>query len=330
MRRRGFVAGLLLVTGIQLAGRQRALSGKVYRIAFVDPVVPTAKQTESTGLLVQELRLLNYLDGQNLLIERFSGEGRAEHFPELARDVVNRNPDLIFAMGYRLVLDFKTATSTIPIVGMMGDPVAVGIVPNLARPGGNITGVATDASAEIDTKRLEILKESVPTIMKVALLVSAKMMESPRVISVREAARKIGVSLVTHPLNPPFDEAEYRRVFASIGDEAVDAVIVGDQIENFANRRLIVELLQKRPLPAIYPYPDCVTFGGLMAYSIDWSEVTRHCAVIIDRILKGIKPGDIPIYLPSKFSLGINLKTASSLGLTMPSSLLARADEIVE
>ena len=143
MRRRGFIAGLLLITGIRLAQGQRNLSGKVYRMAFVDPVTPTAQQTEfnpAFSAFFQELRRLNYLDGQNLLIERFSGEGRAEHFPELARDVVNRNPDLIFAIGYRLVLDFKAATATIPIVGMMGDPVAVGIVPNLARPGGNITG----------------------------------------------------------------------------------------------------------------------------------------------------------------------------------------------
>jgi putative ABC transport system substrate-binding protein len=330
MRRREFIAGLLLIAGIQLAERQRALSGKVYRMAVVDPVVPTAQQTETLSPFFQELRRLNYLDGQNLLIERFSGEGRAEHFPELARDVVNRNPDLIFAIGYRLVLDFKAATATIPIVGFMGDPVAVGIVPSLARPGGNITGVATDASAEIEAKRLEILKESVPTIVKVATLASAKMMESPRLVPMREAARKIGISFFSQPLNPPFDEAEYRRVFASIADEGVDAVMILDQSENFANRRLIVELLKKRPLPAIYPYPDCVRFGGLMAYSIDWSEVQRHSAVIIDKILKGMKPGDIPIYLPSKFGLGINLKAASSLGLTMPSSLLARADEIVE
>ena len=230
----------------------------------------------------------------------------------------------------RLVLDFKAATATIPIVGMMGDPVAVGIVPNLARPGGNITGVATDASAEIEAKRLEILKESAPTIMKVATLASAKMMESPRIAPMREAARKIGISFFAQPLNPPFDEAEYRRVFASIADEGVDAVIVLDQPENFANRRLIVELLQKTLLPAIYPHPDCVRLGGLMAYSIDWSEVFQHIAVAIDKILKGVKPGDIPIYLPSKYGLGINLKAASSLGLTMPSSLLARADEIVE
>jgi putative tryptophan/tyrosine transport system substrate-binding protein len=330
MRRREFIAGLLLIAGIQLAERQRALSGKVYRMAVVDPVVPTAQQTETLSPFFQELRRLNYVDGQNLLIERFSGEGRAERFPELARDVVNRNPDLIFAIGYRLVLDFKAATATIPIVGFMGDPVAVGIVPSLARPGGNITGVATDASAEIEAKRLEILKESVPTIVKVATLASAKMMESPRLVPMREAARKIGISFFSQPLNPPFDEAEYRRVFASIADEGVDAVMILDQSENFANRRLIVELLKKRPLPAIYPYPDCVRFGGLMAYSIDWSEVQRHSAVIIDKILKGMKPGDIPIYLPSKFGLGINLKAASSLGLTMPSSLLARADEIVE
>ena len=230
----------------------------------------------------------------------------------------------------RLVLDFKAATATIPIVGMMGDPVAVGIVPNLARPGGNITGVATDASAEIEAKRLEILKESAPTIMKVATLASAKMMELPRIAPMREAARKIGISFFAQPLNPPFDEAEYRRVFASIADEGVDAVIVLDQPENFANRRLIVELLQKTLLPAIYPHPDCVRLGGLMAYSIDWSEVFQHIAVAIDKILKGVKPGDIPIYLPSKYGLGINLKAASSLGLTMPSSLLARADEIVE
>ena len=159
---------------------------------------------------------------------------------------------------------------------------------------------------------------------------SAKMMESPQSVSLREAARKIGISLIAQPLNPPFDEAQYRRVFGSIADKGVDAVMIIDQSENFANRRLIVELLQKRPLPAIYPYPDCVSFGGLIAYNTDWSDVGRQSAVVLDKILRGMKPSDIPIYLPSKFGLAINLKTASSLGLTMPSSLLARADGIVE
>jgi putative ABC transport system substrate-binding protein len=334
MRRRGFIAGLLLITGIRFAQGQRDLSGKIYRMALVEPVLPIAQQTESANPgyrgFFEELRRLNYFEGQNLLIERFSGEGRAEHFPELARDVVNRNPDLILAIGFRLVLDFKAATATIPIVGFMGDPVAVGIVPSLARPGGNITGVATDASSEIESKRLEILKESVPTIMKVAPLASAKIVESPRLVTMREAARKMGISLITQPLNAPFDEAEYRRVVAAIADEGVDAVIVVDQPENLWNRRLIVELLRKRRLPAIYPYLDCVSFGGLIAYSIDWSDAGRHCAVVVDKIFQGMKPGDIPIYLPTKFDLSINLKAANSLDLTIPPYLLARADEVVE
>jgi putative ABC transport system substrate-binding protein len=334
MRRREFIAGLLLITGNQLTQGQRALSGTVYHMAIVDPVIPAAQLNESAPAgyraFFEELRQLNYFEGQNVLIERFSGEGRAEHFPELVRDVVSRNPDLIVAAGFRLVLDFKAATATIPIVGFMGDPVAVGIVPSLARPGGNITGVASDASAEIEAKRLEILKESVPTIMKVAALASAKMMESPRSVSMREAARKMGISLIAQPLTPPFDEAEYRRVFATIADEGLDAIIVVDQSENLKNRRLIVELVQKSQLPAIYPYADCVKFGGLIAYSIDWSEVGRHGAMAVDKIFKGMRPADIPIYLPTKYDLGINLKAASSLGLTMSSSLLARADEIVE
>jgi putative ABC transport system substrate-binding protein len=229
-----------------------------------------------------------------------------------------------------LVLNFKAATATIPIVGTMGDPVVYGIVPSLARPGGNITGASVDAGLEISGKRIELLREAIPRVSRVGFLATRWMWDQPYGSAIQEAAKRISISLLGPPLDAPYQEGEYRRVLAAMAQEGVDALIVTHQPENFTNRRLIVELAAEGKLPAMYGNRDFVEIGGLMAYGFDPADLGRRAADQIDQVLRGTQPAEIPIYQPTKFELSINLNTAKTLGIEVPPSLLARADEVIE
>jgi putative ABC transport system substrate-binding protein len=212
----------------------------------------------------------------------------------------------------------------------MADPVRFGIVESLARPGGNITGVSTDAGQEIWGKRLDLLREVVPGTSKVGYLASRWNWESPIAIAaLQEAAERLGISLIGPPLEGP-EEQEYRRVFEALTRSHPDALIVSDSAENLTYRRIITELAAKSGLPALYPYREQATAGGLMAYAPDLLDLYRRAANNVRDILNGAKPSDIPVYLASKFELVINLKTAKMLGLPISPSLLARADEVIE
>jgi ABC-type uncharacterized transport system substrate-binding protein len=333
MRRRDFIAGLMFTA---VTGRARAQqTGKVYRVAFANPVVPVAdinqasKGSLAIPAIFEELTRLGYVEGRNLLIERYSGEGRAAHYPDLARQIVSRNPDLIIAFNSQFVLDVKAATSTIPIVGIFADPVGTGIVPSLARPGGNITGVSTDVGLDQWLKRVQLLKEAVPQITRLGVLQTRNVRERWSALS-REIALKNLVSIVGPPLERPTDEQEYHRVFAALAQEGADGLLVNDESENASYRRLIVELAEKGRLPTIYPFRQYVEAGGLMAYGIDASDVGHRVADLADKILKGAKPGEIPIFQPTHFELSINLKTAKTLGIELPPLLVARADNVIE
>jgi putative ABC transport system substrate-binding protein len=282
-------------------------------------------------VLLKELRRLGYVEGQNIAVERYSGAGRTEH-SELASEVVRKKPDLILAITSRMVQNFKAATATIPIVGLMADPVPLGIVDSLARPGGNITGVCTDAGPEVLGKRLELLREVVPGISRVGLLTSRWVWEGPLgMAALRPAAVRMGVSIIGPPLEEgTAQEAEYQRVFDAMIQGRADAVIVGDGAANLTYRRLIVELAAKSRLPTIYAYREQVEVGGLMAYAPDLLDVYRRAAGYLDQILKGKKAGEIPIYLAVKFDLVVNLKAAKAIGLTVPPALLLRANEVIE
>ena len=313
MRRRDFITFLGGAAAWPLVA-QAQKSPEMRRLAIVNPSAPVAELTETGNpryvAFFKELRQLGYVEGQNIAIERYSGQGRTDHYAELVREVVGRNPDLILTNRSLLVLNFKAATSTIPIVGLMADPVRFGIVESLARPGGNITGVSTDAGLEIWGKRLD----KSPIAME----------------ALQEAAERMGILLIGPPLEGTLQEQEYRRVFEGFAQGHPDALIVGDQAENLTYRRIIIELAAKSGLPALYPYREQAEAGGLMAYAPDLLDLYRRAAGNVSDILNGAKPSDIPVYQASKFELVINLKTAKTLGLTISPSLLARADEVIE
>jgi putative ABC transport system substrate-binding protein len=333
MRRRDFIAGLMFAAAMGRAQAQQ--TGKVYRIAFAHPTVPVADQNQASKASVaipaifEELIRLGYVEGRNLLIERYSGEGRADHYPDLAREIVSRNPDLIIAMGNFIALDLKAATSTIPIIGTFGRPIELGIVPSLARPGGNITGVSVDVGGDQIAKRVQLLKEAVPQITRLGFLQTRVAHERTRAIE-REIELKNSVSIVGPPLEPPFDEQEYRRVFAALAQEGAEGLYVSGESENVTYRKLIAELAAKGRLPTIFHYRQFVEVGGLMSYGIDIADVGHRVADMVDQILKGTKPADIPVFQPTKLDLTINLKTAKTLGIELPPLLVARADNVIE
>jgi putative ABC transport system substrate-binding protein len=307
-------------------------TAKVYRIATVSVAVSVTEMSE-TGLaqyraFLGELRRLGYVEGQNLVVERFSAEGHPERYREIVGEVVRRSPDAVLSMGSRLLPEFRAQTATIPIVGYSSDPLALGVVQSLARPGGNITGFSIDAGIEIWAKSLGLLKEAIPKLSRVGLLVLTTPEGQRIAATVKEAADKIGISIVGAPVDGS-DETAYRRALATMVEEGAEAVYVTASA-SFTHRRLIVELVEKHGLPAIYPFHEYVAIGGLMAYAADVPDLYAHAANQIDQILKGTKPGDIPFYQARKFNLAINLKTAKALALEIPNSVLARADEVIE
>jgi ABC-type uncharacterized transport system substrate-binding protein len=272
---------------------------------------------------------LGYVEGENLIIERYSAEGHHERYADLAREIVTRNPDVIVTGTNPVVIAFKAATSTIPVVAFLLDPLKAGLVTSLARPGGNLTGITLDAGIEIWGKRLQMLKEAIPSTTTAAFLGMRDGWEGSSGEVLRAAGAELGISLV-FMLPQKGNSSEIERVFAVMEQQRPDAVLVSGEGDLYAHRQLIAELAEKNRLPAMCPYRDYVEAGGLMAYAVDLAELLRRMADDVHQILKGAKPGDIPIYQPTKFELLINLKTARALGLTLPPALLALAAEVIQ
>jgi putative ABC transport system substrate-binding protein len=280
--------------------------------------------------LFNELGKLGYVEGRNLIVERYSAEGRPERSTDLAHMVVRTQPDLILTVGNLLDRSLKAATNTIPIVASVADPVAYGLVANLAHPDANFTGISLDAGLEIWGKRLQILLEATPGVSRVGFLASRAAWDGPEGDAIRQAAQQLRTSLLGPPLQSPIEQSEYGRVLEAMAQQRAQGLIVGDESVNLTHRRLIVGLVKEAQLPTVYWDRVYFEIGGLMVYGWSVADQWRRVAGYSARILQGAKPSDIPIYLESKFQLLVNLKLAKSLGLTIPSSLLARADEVIE
>jgi putative ABC transport system substrate-binding protein len=333
VRRRDLAIGLVLTAAVRTARAQGP--AKQHRIAIVVSTAPAASINEKENRIWQaffaELRRLGDVEGQNLSIERYSGEGRPAGFADLTRQVARGNPEVIVAIAGPITSAISAATGTIPIVAS-GTYTSSGVLPSLARPGGNMTGVRVEGP-EIYGKRLQILKEAVPTASKVAYLDIRTFWESAFGKQAREELRNASQILeisLTDILVEESTSSEYQRVFAEFAHHPPDAIIVSSTSELFAYRQLIVELAEKSRLPAIYPFRDYAEAGGLMAYETDLVELFRRMADDVHQILNGAKPGDIPIYQPTRYEFVINLKIAKILGLTFPPALLAAADEVIE
>ncbi len=335
MKRRKFLA---VASAAAFAPRAAAAqpAQKVYRVAIL-AVVDSPSDLETRNplymSLFHELRRLGYVEGRNLVVERRSAEGDTSRFPAIAREIAALKPHVIVSTNALGIAALKAATTTIPIVVFAGDPVGSGLAASLVRPGGNITGFTFDAGPEVTGKRIELLKQTIPSISRIAYLAPSRrgMHEEHFGMVFQAAAERAGLTPIDAPLDNPADEAAYRRAFAAMVRDRVDAVYAMGAAENYINRRLIAELAAAARLPSVHSYRESVEAGGLMAYAADLAEIFRlRIPGYVDRILKGADPAELPFQQPTKFELVINMKTAKVLGVAIPPSLLGIADEIIE
>jgi len=312
----------LILTAIHIAEAQQSI--KIPRIGFL--VVPSrsffADRMESFR---QELHSLGYVEGKNILIEYRCAEGKLDRLPELAKELVGVKVDLIVTTSTQSVLAAKNATRTIPIVfAAVQDPVASGIVNSLARPGGNATG-SSILGPDLGGKRLELLKEVVPKITQVAFL-SGLIATPVTVKETQAAAQALGLQFQSLEVG---DSKDFDRAFEAITKNPAQALLTNPGAIINSHQARIIQFAAKNRLPAMYAGPEFVDAGGLMSYAPSYTDLFRRAAVYVDKILKGVKPAELPVEQPTKFEFVINLKAAKQIGLTIPPNVLARADKVI-
>jgi putative ABC transport system substrate-binding protein len=332
MRRRAHLAALL---GTLAAPRGVAAQpARRPRLAILSPATDDRDIAE-TGASVHyrgffaELRQLGFVEGLTLVVERWNAKGETARYAALARAIVDRQPDVIYTPGRLAAQALVAATTRIPIVTAAGQPVLSGLAESLARPGRNVTGVATTFNTELWAKRLDLLREAVPATRTVAILTPRLFWET-NAGGVRDIAPRLGVTLIGAVLEGSIQAEAVRRAFDSMVEQRVEALIAVDAPELAPYRELIVELSAARPWPLMGPYRNYTEAGGLMSYGIDEGELGRLLAGYVARVLRGEKPAEMPIRLMDKFQLVVNQRTAKALGLTLPPAILARADEVIE
>jgi putative tryptophan/tyrosine transport system substrate-binding protein len=311
-------------------------SAKMYRIAIVHPSAAVADLTEATThgqfypLFFRALERLGYIEGQNLLVERWTAEGRTDRYEEIASEVIGHKPDVVFLPTGRLALSFKQMTTSLPIVVLAGaDPIRMGIVENLSRPGANITGFTTEAGPAFIGKHFQLLLDLKPGLKRAGYLANQQGWDisQPALMAISQS---MGISVAGPMVESPFNEQDHRASLTSMIDEGIEGLVVSTAFETVAHRRMIAQLVEDHRLPAIYPLPEYVRAGGLMSYTSDFSEVMMGLAHYIDLIVRGTNPGDLPFLQPTRFQFIINLKAARAIELNIPVALLASADEVIE
>jgi ABC-type uncharacterized transport system substrate-binding protein len=322
---------IAIVVALALCGAaaQAQQPGKIFRIGFLDDSTASSIAVRLETFR-QELRKLGWIEGKNITIEYRFAEGKRERVTELAADLVRLKVDLLVASGTPAALAAKNATTTIPIVMTnAGDPVGAGLVASLARPGGNVTGLSSLAS-ELNTKRLEILKDAAPKLARVGLLwvAGGSIGQDLQLKELRAAATALKLKLEEIGTQP--DPEGLESAFQTAKQKQVGAIMTTTGNRFFAERKRVVELAGKYRLPAIYTQKEFVDEGGLMSYGVDYVDLYRRAAVYVDKILKGAKPADLPVQQATKFEFVINLTAAKQIGLVIPVDLLQRANKVIK
>jgi len=332
MRRRAFVLG-----GAALPFALRASAQPAEKICRVGLILTSSPASEMQGpqpahpgvrSFLGEMRRLGYAEGKNFILERRSAEGRYERFGEIVAGLLKLKPDALITIGIPLTLAARKLTASVPIVFVIagaGDPVAAGVVPDLAHPGGNVTGFMSDPGPEIFGKRVEILKEAIPRVSRIAFLGLAAERDGKGVRSAEASARKLGCSFFFAEVR---DES-YAGAFAEIKRRGADAIVVGAHPLHYAHRAAIADFAARHRLADMHVYFAGAEAGGLLSYGFD-SSGFRQVAEYLDRIFKGAKPGDLPVQQPTVFTLAVNAKAARARGLTISQSVLLRADRVIE
>ena len=324
----GLVVTLALGLLASASAAQAQQPAKVPRVGVLSDE-STALGPVPSGAVRDGLRELGYVEGQTIAVEYRYSEGRPDRLPGLAAELVGLKLDVIVAVGTPAALAAKGATRTIPIIfTRIGDPLAIGLVSNLARPGGNLTGVSL-LTYELSAKRLELLKEAIPGVTRIGVLWNPTF--PPAGLELKElegrgAARSLGLQLHTAAARSP---EEFEEALRAVARERVGAITVLTDQMFTDQRKRIANLVAKTRLPAMFVRSEMVEAGGLMSYGTSYADVHRRAAAYVDRVLKGANVGDLPVEQPTKFEFVINLKTAKSLGLKLPQSLLQRADRVI-
>jgi putative ABC transport system substrate-binding protein len=322
----GTLAGGGLLVASRVADAQPV--AKVHRMGYLGSG-PSTSNPRVLEAFRQGLRELQWVEGQNMVIEYRYAEGRFDRLPDLAAELVRLKVDIITASPAPVALAAKNATGTVPIVFMgVPDPVGIGLVASLARPGGNVTGLTYSVGFNIFGKDLELLKEAVPKIRRVAVLSNPASPSQPLTMSeIRGAARSLGIQLLLLAARGP---GEFDGAFATMARERVGALFVVTDPAFSPHRARLADLAAQNRLPSIFTQREDAEAGALMSYGPSLSDLWRRGATYVDRILRGARPADLPVEQPTKFELIINLKTARALGLTIPPSLLQRADQVIQ
>jgi putative tryptophan/tyrosine transport system substrate-binding protein len=332
IQNRKWVGLFAIVVALTVCGARAEAQqlGKIFRIGFLENSTASGSAVRLEGFW-QEIRKLGWIEGKNITIESRFAEGKNDRLPELAADLVRLKVDLIVATGTPVALAAKSATTTIPIVFTnAADPVGAGMVASLARPGGNVTGLS-GLAVELNTKRLEILKDAIPKLAGVGLpRTPGASVPIARDLQMKELrAASVALKLKLEEIEAQYDAKGLESFFQPAKRKQVGAImIVGPTL--FTQRKRIVELAGKNRFPAIYPQKEYVDEGGLMYYGVDFDEQYRRAAVYVDKILRGAKPADLPVQQATKFEFVINLKAAKQIGLTIPPEVLARANKVIK
>lgn len=327
MKRREFIRWLGGATAAWPLAARAQQPGRVYRIGILE-TLPADGNKVNFAALLRGLREHGYIEGQNLQIEYRSADGYADRFPALAADLIGRGVDLIVTRGTPAAKSAKAATAKIPIVmAAIGEPLGVGVVASLAQPGGNVTGFSAFVT-ELSGKRVELLKETFPSIANVGFLVNMSSPVSPPQWELTQSvAKTLGL---TAELFDVRSDADIATAFAAMRQHKVNALSVGIDVVTQAYAATIVQLATEQKMPTAYPAREFVELGGLLSYGVDYSDLYYRAAGLIEKIFKGAQPANLPVEQPTKLALVINLKAAKALGFEVPSTLLARADEVVE
>jgi len=328
MRRREFIALLGGAAGVWPLTTRAQQPSKIYRVGLLTNGAVLGATDERRTILLSALGVNGFVNGQNLILVQRSADAHPERLDGLAAELKAANVDVIVTFGYPAALAAKVSAKDVPIVVTgAGDPVATGLVDGLARPGGNITGV-TELSTDLSAKRLEILKDALPNLGRVAMLWNAADLGMTlRYHAAEDAARILGIKVQALGVREPDD---FENAFAEMTRERPDAILMVSDALTTLNRKRVVEFANSNRVPSIFEQGSIVRDGGLMSYGPKQSEIGERAADLVTRILRGESPADLPLELPTRFEFVVNLKTAQALGLTLPPTLLARADEVIE
>jgi putative ABC transport system substrate-binding protein len=334
MRRREFLSiasAIFALSHLFLVAPRARETGRLYKVAWIATTSPLSELVGPNPLhplanaFLRGLHELGYNEGQNLQIEWRTAEGKLDDLPAIIQQLIIDKVDVIVAPANPIIQAAKSVTQIVPIVmAGTGFPEEQRFAQSIARPGGNITGLTAEVSLEMSGKRLQIIKELLPSVTRLAWLGASETFASRKLVET--ASRDLGFELIV----PEYATNDFTTAFAIIMRSHVDALFVSQSPINFANRHLIVEFAARNRLPALYVSREYVDAGGLISYGANLAELNRQAAGYVDRILKGAKPSDLPIEQPTKFDLIVNLKTAKALGLTVSPSLLALADEVTD